>query len=80
MCVNRFAKLLIPFILAVAPMPGFGHEYAGAAMPPAAAPPFNETGNASTQQEIKEFAHARIAARRAIAIARGVAPAPRWLT
>ena len=68
MCVNRFAKLLIPLVLAIAPIPAFSHEFADPA-PQTSVPQFNESESAAILQEIKVFAHARISARRAIAIA-----------
>ena len=71
MCVNKFAKLLIPLILplilAIAPGSAFGRESADPAPP--SVPQSNESESGSILQEIKAFAHARISARRAIAIA-----------
>jgi hypothetical protein len=68
MYVNKFAKLLIPLILAIAPIPAFCHESTDPVTKPSV-PQFNESESAAILQEIKVFAHARITARRAIAIA-----------
>jgi uncharacterized membrane protein YkoI len=68
MYVNKFAKLLIPLILAIAPIPAFCHESTDPVTKPSV-PQYNESESAAILQEIKVFAHARITARRAIAIA-----------
>lgn len=68
MRTNRFAKLLIALMLAMAPVAAFGHGSADPATKPAAAP-FSESESADILQEIKAFANARISARRAVAIA-----------
>lgn len=65
---HGFVKLLIPLILAMAPIPAFGHGFADLAAKPSVAP-FDASGSAAILQEIKVFANARISARRAIAIA-----------
>jgi hypothetical protein len=66
MGVNKFAKLLIPLMLAMAPIPAFCHGSADPATKPSV-PRFDESESADIQQEIKVFAQARISARRAIA-------------
>ncbi len=66
--VNRFAKLLIPLILAMAPIRAFGHKSADPVTKPSV-PQIDESERAAILQEIRVFAHARITARRAIAIA-----------
>ena len=71
MCVDRFAKLLIslilPLMLAIAPVSAFGRESADLAPP--SAPPRSESESEALVQEIKAFAYVRISARRAVAIA-----------
>jgi uncharacterized membrane protein YkoI len=67
MCVSKLAKPLIALILAIAPVSAFARESGDLATP--SVPTFNESESGSIQQEIKAFAHARISARRAIAIA-----------
>jgi len=71
MRVNRFAKLFIPLILplilAIAPVSADGRESADPAKP--SAPQSDESESAAILQEIEAFARARISARRAIAIA-----------
>jgi hypothetical protein len=75
MCVSKLAKLFIPLVLplvlplmlAIAPVSAFARESGDLATP--SVPTFNESESGSIQQEINAFAHARISARRAIAIA-----------
>lgn len=71
MRVNRFAKLFIPLILplilAIAPVSANGRESAYPAKP--SAPQSDDSESAAILQEIEAFARARISARRAIAIA-----------
>ena len=58
---------LLPLLLAMAPVSAFGRESADLASP--SATPSSESEGAAILEEIKVFAHARISARRAIAIA-----------
>ncbi|MDB5578181.1 MAG: hypothetical protein JWR80_3357 [Bradyrhizobium sp.] len=71
MCVNELLKLLIPLmlplVLAIAPVAAFGRESADPAPP--SGTPSNESESEALLREIKAFAYARISARRAIAIA-----------
>jgi uncharacterized membrane protein YkoI len=75
MRVDKFAKLLIslilplilPLMLAMAPVSAFGRESADPAPP--SATPSQESEGETLLQEIKAFTHARISARRAVAIA-----------
>ena len=71
MRVNKPAKLLIslilPLILAIAPVSAFGRASADLAAP--SATPSNESESEALLREIKAFASAQISARRAVAIA-----------
>ena len=71
MRVHKLAKLLVslvlPLLLAMAPVSAFGRESADLATP--SVPPRSESESESLVQEIKVFAYAQISARRAIAIA-----------
>ena len=67
MGVHKFAKLLIPLILLIAPGSASGRESADLAPPPV--PQSQESESDALLQEIKAFTYAQISARRAIAIA-----------
>ncbi len=65
--IRLFLPVILPLILAIAPVSAFGRESADLAPPPV--PQSNESESETLLQEIKAFTYAQISARRAIAIA-----------